>query len=167
MLLKLKKVIFITITFAAALFIITGCRQSKNPNVRNPDGKINITATIFPAYDFVRQIVSKQVLSEKVNLILLLPPGTESHSFEPSPRDIITIQNSDIFIHIGGEMDGWVDRILQSMNTDKMKILSMLDTVELVEEEIIEGMEHDQHHEHENEYDHDEDEHHHEEKKFE
>jgi zinc transport system substrate-binding protein len=75
---------------------------------------------------------------------MLLPPGSESHSFEPSPRDIITIQNSDIFIYAGGESDNWIDRILDSMNTDNMMILAMIDTVEAVEEEIVEGMEEDE-----------------------
>jgi zinc transport system substrate-binding protein len=75
---------------------------------------------------------------------MLLPPGSESHSFEPSPRDIITIQNSDIFIYAGGESDKWIDRIFQSMNTDNIKILAMIDTVEAVEEEIVEGMEEDE-----------------------
>jgi zinc transport system substrate-binding protein len=74
---------------------------------------------------------------------MLLPPGSESHSFEPSPRDIITVQNSDIFIYVGGGSDKWIDRILQSMNTDNMKILAMIDAVEKVEEEIVEGMEED------------------------
>jgi zinc transport system substrate-binding protein len=72
---------------------------------------------------------------------MLLPPGAESHSFEPTPRDIITVQNSDIFIYGGGESDQWIDRILGSMNIGKMKILSMMDCVDAVEEEIVEGME--------------------------
>ena len=135
----IKKVVYLVL--AIFLFSITGCRQDRNSNTRRTDGKINITTTIFPAYDFVRQITDSQILSERVNLNMLLPPGSESHSFEPSPRDIIAIQNSDIFIYIGGETDSWVNRILQSMNTDNMKILAMLDTVELVEEEIVEGME--------------------------
>ena len=147
----MKKTISVIIVFAAILFIIPGCRQNNNSGAQNQDGKINVTSTIFPAYDFVRQIAA-----DKVNLIMLLPPGSESHSFEPSPRDIITIQNSDIFMYIGGESDNWVGRILQSMNTDSIKILSILDTVELVEEEIIEGMEHDHQH-HEDEHDHDDD----------
>jgi zinc transport system substrate-binding protein len=100
------------------------------------DGRINVTATIFPPYDFVRQIAG-----DRVNLTMLLPPGAESHSFEPSPRDIITIQNSDIFIYGGGDSDNWIDQILQSMNTDNMRILAMMDAVDVVEEEIVEGME--------------------------
>jgi zinc transport system substrate-binding protein len=122
---------------ALAVFIgITGCRQTRNTVAQNQDGKISVTTTNFPPYDFVRQIAG-----DRVNLTMLLPPGAESHSFEPSPRDIITIQNSDIFIYVGGESDNWIDRIFQSMNTDNMKILAMIETVEAVEEEIVEGME--------------------------
>jgi zinc transport system substrate-binding protein len=131
----MKKILLIII-FAIFLSGVTGCRQNKNAVARNADGKINITTTIFPPYDFVRQIAG-----DRVNLRMLLPPGAESHSFEPSPRDIITIQNSDIFIYGGGESDAWIDRILQSMDTDTMRILAMMNAVEVVEEEIVEGME--------------------------
>jgi zinc transport system substrate-binding protein len=132
----LKRTILLLLTFAAILYGIISCKQNKNAALRNADGKINITATIFPPYDFVRQIAG-----DRVNLVMLLPPGAESHSFEPSPRDIITIQNSDFFIYGGGETDKWVDRILQSMSTEKMRILAMIDAVDAVEEEIVEGME--------------------------
>jgi len=131
----LKKTFLILITAAVILFGLSGCKPKKNLT-RGANGKLNVTVTVFPAYDFVRAVAK-----DKVNLNLLLPPGAESHSFEPSPRDIITIQNSDIFIYIGGESDAWFDRILESINTDNMKILAMLDTVEAVEEEIVEGME--------------------------
>jgi zinc transport system substrate-binding protein len=133
----LKKAILL-ITLAALLSGVTACRPNKNTATQNQNGKINIIATNFPPYDFVRQIAG-----DRVNLAMLLPPGSESHSFEPSPRDIIMIQNSDIFIYTGGGSDKWIDRILQSMNTDNMKILAMIDTVEAVDEEIVEGMEDD------------------------
>jgi zinc transport system substrate-binding protein len=100
------------------------------------DGKITVTATIFPPYDFTRAIAG-----DRVNLNMLLPPGAESHSYEPSPRDIISIQRSDVFIYIGGESDSWVDRILNSMDTKNMKIIRLMDAVDVVEEEIVEGME--------------------------
>jgi zinc transport system substrate-binding protein len=143
----LKKTILILITAAAILFGISGCKPKKDA-VRNADGKINVTVTVFPPYDFVRAVAK-----DKVNLKLLLPPGAESHSFEPSPKDIITVQNSDIFIYVGGESDAWVDRILESMNTDNMMILTMLETVEAVEEEIVEGMEEEEGEEEEPAYD--------------
>jgi zinc transport system substrate-binding protein len=133
----MKRVFLLLITFVALTGIIA-CKQNKNAVIRNLDGKINVTTTNFPPYDFVRQIAG-----DKVNLTMLLPPGAESHSFEPSPRDIITIQNSDIFIYAGGESDSWIDRILESMNTTNMEILAMIDMVEAVEEEIVEGMEED------------------------
>jgi zinc transport system substrate-binding protein len=86
---------------------------------------------------------------------MLLPPGAESHSFEPTPRDIITVQNCDVFIYVGGESDAWVERILESMDTSRMSIVSLMDCVEVVEELVVEGMqdeeEHDHDHSHEDE----------------
>ena len=134
----MKRAILIIIT-VAVLSAITGCgRKNKSAVMQNKDEKINITASIFTPYDFVRQIAG-----DRVNLSMLLPPGSESHSFEPSPRDIITIQNSDIFIYIGGESEKWIDRILESINADKMDILVLMEAVDIVEEEIVEGMEDD------------------------
>jgi zinc transport system substrate-binding protein len=71
---------------------------------------------------------------------MLLRPGTESHSYDPTPQDILKIQNCDIFIYGGGESDEWVDGVLESMDTSKMKIISLMDCVDVVEEEIVEGM---------------------------
>ena len=134
--------VFTPIVFVAVLFGVIGCKRGRS-TARNPNGKINVTTTIFPPYDFVRQIAG-----DKVNLTMLLPPGAESHSFEPSPRDIITVQNSDIFIYVGGDSDTWIDRILESMDTSKMNIIRMMDVVDVVEEEIVEGMQDDDDHGH-------------------
>jgi len=132
------KKILILIILAALLFGLGGCKQ-KSAVIRSADGKLNVTTTNFPPFDFVRNIAK-----DKVNLFMLLPPGAESHSFEPSPKNIITVQNSGIFIYGGGEGDIWVNRILESMDTSKMKIIRMLDAVDAVEEEIVEGMEEDE-----------------------
>ncbi|GHU92155.1 high-affinity zinc uptake system binding-protein ZnuA [Spirochaetia bacterium] len=132
----MKRVFLLTISVTVILICISGCTQKKNNNVQSRNGKITITATIFPPYDFVRAITG-----DKVNLTMLLPPASESHSFEPTPKDIITIQNSDIFIYVGGESDEWVNRILESMDTGNMTIIALMDTVDVVEEEIVEGME--------------------------
>jgi zinc transport system substrate-binding protein len=118
--------------FLMALF--PAC-EGKKAGAKNQDG-ISVVAAIFPPYDFVRAIAG-----DKVNLTMLLSPGAESHSFEPAPQDIITIQNSDVFIYAGGESDAWVDRILESVDTSKKKIIRMMDAVDVVEEEIVEGME--------------------------
>jgi zinc transport system substrate-binding protein len=72
---------------------------------------------------------------------MLLPPGAESHSFEPTPQDIIRVQNCDVFVYVGGESDAWVERILESMDTGRIKIITLMDCVEVVEELVVEGME--------------------------
>jgi len=120
-----------------ALFSAGGCRREKSAK---EDGKISVISVIFPSYDFVRVIAG-----DKVSLRMLLPPGSESHSFEPSPKDIIAIGECDLFIYPGGENAKWVDRILKSMGNsiDKIRVLKLLDLVDAVEEEIVEGMEDD------------------------
>jgi zinc transport system substrate-binding protein len=112
-----------------------GCLRTK-PSKAND--KINVTSVIFPSYDFVRTIAG-----DKVNLTMLLPPGSESHSYEPTPQDIIAIKNSNLFIYPGGENSKWVERILDSISnlSKDMMILNMIDLVDAVEEEIVEGME--------------------------
>ena len=74
-----------------------------------------MVTTIFPQYDFVRQIAGG-----RADLKMLLKPGEESHSYEPTPQDIIAIQNCDLFIYVGGENDEWVEDILSSMDTGRM-----------------------------------------------
>jgi len=131
----MKRFLIVLIMIFLSVFVLSA-GGSRNTTAVNE--KLNVVATIFPAYDFVRQIAG-----DRVNLTMLLPPGTESHSFEPSPRDIITINNSDVFIYTGGDMDQWINRILRSLDNKQLKILAMMDTVELLMEEIAEGMDHD------------------------
>ena len=125
-------IVILCIGIFASVFI--GC--AKNKTTQETDGKITVTATIFPPYDFVREIAG-----DKVNLSMLLPPGAESHSFEPTPKDILTIKKSSLFLYIGGESDEWVKNILKSMDTGAMTILPLIEVVDAVEEKIVEGME--------------------------
>jgi ABC-type metal ion transport system, periplasmic component/surface adhesin len=177
---NIKKSIFsvftaILVLLAAACSNSSGADSSTNladngtsaDNSTAETGKLKVITTIFPPYNFVQEITDGNVEAD-----MLLPPGAESHSFEPTPQDIIRIQECDVFIYGGGESDGWVKTILNSMNTGNMKILAMMDMVDTVHEEIVEGMEHDDHdhddhHEDEDDHDghHEEDEHdeHHEE----
>ncbi|MDR0684656.1 MAG: zinc ABC transporter substrate-binding protein [Spirochaetaceae bacterium] len=139
------------IIFVCALAVITPALQAKGQrDGKSGNGKINVVATIFPPYDFVREVAG-----DRVNLAMLLPPGAESHSFEPTPQDIIKIQNCDIFIYVGGESDAWVERILESIDTSRMEIITLMDCVDVVEEVVVEGMqdeeEHDHGHSHEDE----------------
>ncbi|MDR2211857.1 MAG: metal ABC transporter substrate-binding protein [Spirochaetaceae bacterium] len=118
----------------AVLLCTAAC--TKQGTVQDTEGKLNVTAVNFPAYDFV-----KAVAGDRVNLVMLLPPASESHSYEPTPSDILTVQNSDIFIYTGGESDEWVEQILESMDTASMDIITLMGCVETVEEEVVEGME--------------------------
>lgn len=110
---------------------IAGCKQQ--PDTKT-NGKLQIVATIFPAYDFALQICK-----DIADVSILIPPGSESHSYEPSAQDIITIQNCDLFIYTGGLSDTWVDEILSSMD-EPVKAIKMMDCVDAVEEVITEGM---------------------------
>lgn len=98
--------------------------------------KLKVIASIFPPYDFVREIAG-----ERVDLTLLLPPGAESHSYEPTPQDIIKIQECDVFIYGGGESDQWANKILSAVDTSGMTILPMMQMVDVVREELVAGME--------------------------
>ena len=97
--------------------------------------KLSVVCTNFPEYDFARQIAG-----DKLDVTMLLKPGAESHSYEPTPQDIIKIQNSSLFIYVGGDSDEWVADVLSSMDQSKMTVFKLMDCVDLVEEELVEGM---------------------------
>ncbi|MDR0817844.1 MAG: metal ABC transporter substrate-binding protein [Clostridiales Family XIII bacterium] len=125
------------IMLLALTVLMPGCGQSgKSATGGDSDKKISIVATVFPPYDFAREIAG-----DKADITMLLPPASESHSFEPTPKDIIGIQNCDVFIYVGGESDEWVNGVLESMDTGDMKIITLMDCVAAVPEEVVEGME--------------------------
>lgn len=125
-----------------------GSDQQSGENGRS-EARISVVTTIFPPYDFVREIAG-----DRVELKMLLKPGEESHSYEPTPQDIIAIQESDVFIYTGGENDVWVEDILSSMPEGGRLTLRMIDCVDTVEEEHVEGMKESPGHDHD---DHEED----------
>jgi zinc transport system substrate-binding protein len=102
----------------------------------NTGERVSVVATIFPPFDLARAIAA-----EMADVEMLLPPGSESHSFEPTPRDILKIQNCDVFIYVGGDSDEWINGMLESMDMSGKQVVTLMDCVETVEEEIVEGME--------------------------
>ena len=96
-------------------------------------GGLSIVTTVFPAYDFARQIAG-----DRAQVSLLLPPGAESHSFEPTAKDMVRVQSADLFFCNGGESEAWAEELLKS--GDGIRSLSMMDCVETLEEEVREGM---------------------------
>jgi zinc transport system substrate-binding protein len=139
---KLLSFAFIAILLMVSL---TGCGQEEEAGAGgDADQKVSVIATIFPPYDFACEIADG-----KADVTMLLPPASESHSYEPTPQDIIKIQNCDVFIYGGGESDEWVKEVLKSMDTGGMEIVTLMDCVAAVEEEVVEGMEDEEEHEEE------------------
>lgn len=101
--------------------IFSGCSRVESD-------KVTVVTTIFPPYDFVREIAG-----DKVDIKMLLKPGGDLHSFEPSPTDIAAVSECDIFIYTGGENDSWVDGILK--NAENTSSLAMMDCVDIIEDE--------------------------------
>lgn len=152
---KIKKVIIlatiiiITIGIVMAIFI-------KPKNTQKGD-KLNVVVTTFSTYDFTRQIVG-----DKADITFLLGPGVDAHSYEPSAKDLVTIKNADVFIYIGGEMEQWVDKILETdtINSDKTTLIYVTDCIETIEEQEVDGAEESEEHHHDedkNEDEHSED----------
>ncbi|WFA08933.1 metal ABC transporter substrate-binding protein [Tissierella sp. Yu-01] len=144
----MKQILSIFLIIVIVIVPLVGCQSLETNNIES--NKIKVVTTIFPQYDFVRQIAGNNV-----DLTMLLKPGMESHSYEPSPQDIIKIQEADLFIYVGGENDIWVDEIIGSMGDQGPKTMKLIDYVDTVMEEIVEGMEHDHDHEHNHEEEHD------------
>lgn len=133
----MKKKIFLLFIVPAIVIasVFSGCGQ-KESQVSG----VKIVSTIFPQYDFARAITG-----DKGSLKMLIPPGGEAHTYEPTPQDIISIQEADVFLYIGGESDSWVDNILDSVDTSKTKVVRLIDYVDTLQEETAEGMQEENH----------------------
>ena len=133
---KISKLLLIFVVSIFGIVSLTGCNKKQETQ-----DKLTIVSTNFPGYDFARAITMDNT---NVKVKMLLKPGAESHTFEPTPEDIKTIKNSDIFIYVGGDSDEWVDDILNDIDTDKTKIIKLIDLVDAKEEVTTEGMESDE-----------------------
>ncbi|MBQ1812765.1 MAG: zinc ABC transporter substrate-binding protein [Bacilli bacterium] len=117
------------------LFLVLICLSGCSSN--NSKDNITIISTSFPGYDFVRAITKDSNIEVK----MLIKPGVEIHHFEPTPKDIINIESSNLFVYVGGDSDEWVSNLLKDMNKDKT--VKLMDLVDLTNEELKEGMEGD------------------------
>ena len=132
---------------------LLGCQKPAESKTASIDStKITVAATLFPYYDFARAVAG-----DLVDLHLILPPGQESHSFEPTASELITMEEADILLYNGGESEQWVSRVLETGNGSSRLTLAGMDVVSLREEEASENMKgHDHDHDHEDgDHDHD------------
>lgn len=152
---KIKKII----STAAILLALTGSIFAKAKKADKNSGKIKVVATIFPEYDWAREIIGD---TKSAELTLLLANGVDLHSYQPSIQDIAKISTADIFIYVGGESDGWVADALKNATNKSMKVINLMETLgdKVKAEEVKEGMqaEEEDEHEHHHDGDHDEDE---------
>lgn len=119
------------------LLLFCGCGQSEKT-----DKKLDISVTLFPQYDFLRQIAG-----DKAEITLLLPPGMESHNFEPGVGDIKKIAESDLFVYTGAQMEPWAETILDGIDS-KAKILDASINIDLCADEHNHDHQHHDHHDH-------------------
>lgn len=102
--------------------LIFGCQ--KNSGSESAGDRLKIVVTGFPLYDFARA-VSK----DRADITMLIKPGSDAHSYDPSPMDIMKIEQSNIFIYMGGEGDSWVKNVLSSISNDKLKVIRIFDFI--------------------------------------
>jgi zinc transport system substrate-binding protein len=107
------------------LFMGVSCAMAQDGN-----SKVEVVTTLFPIYDF-----AKQIGKDKVNVSLLLPPGVESHTFEPKPQDIVRINKADAFIYTGKFMEPWVEDLLKGISNKNLVVVDASNGIELMAEE--------------------------------
>ena len=136
---KMKKIGLFIATLAACLIggvALTGCTPGqKSAASLPPEKKIHIVCTNFPSYDFARHIVK-----DHGEVTMLVKPGTDVHSFSPSPKDLKAVADSDLLICTGGDSDEWLGKILDATGKKPGSVFRMMDAVKLSEEEHPEGM---------------------------
>lgn len=133
-----------------------GMHIAEAKTTEETDRKLNIVTTIFPEYDWTRNILGNR--EADVNLTMLLDNGTDLHSFQPAVKDIMKVSSCDLLIYVGGESDQWIEDALESAQNKDMKTINLMEVLgdTIKEEETVEGMQDSEHeHGHEDEHAHD------------
>ena len=148
----MKKIIslLISITILTALF--AGCGSTNKANAPEGD-KLNVVTTIFPEYDWVREIAG-----DRADITMLLDNGVDLHSYQPTADDVVKISTCDMFIYVGGKSDKWVDDALAEAINKDMTVINLMEVLgdAVKEEEVKEGMEAEEHEHEEGEEEHEE-----------
>lgn len=151
----MKKIYRFFMVILGFILVLAGCSEGSKEESISTSDKIEIVTTLFPQYDFARQIVG-----DKAEVTLLLPPGMESHSYEPTPADMIKINKANLFIYTGELMEPWAHKMIESVDSEQVKVLDVSQGIPL----LASNEEDEQHHDHEAEvegHEHSEDDGHH------
>nr|WP_302656536.1 ZinT/AdcA family metal-binding protein [uncultured Agathobaculum sp.] len=144
----MKKITALLLALLLLVGVLAGCGKQ---NDTNKTDKLSIVTTIFPEYDWVREILGDK--ADNAEVTMLLDNGVDLHSYQPTADDIVKISDCDLFIYVGGESDGWVDDALKNATNKNMKVINLLDVLgdSVKTEEVVDGMqetEHDHDHDH-------------------
>lgn len=131
----MKRLFAVLLSLLMIVSVLAGCSAANTA----AHGGVRVVATIFPIYDWVREVAKDDA---DISLDLLVDSGVDIHSYQPSARDIVDISDCDVFVYVGGESDGWVDDVLKKADNKDMIVLNLLDILgeKAKEEELKEGM---------------------------
>ena len=131
----MKRILSVLLCLCLTALLCTGCGSAPADS-----GRLKIVATIFPEYEWVKNIVGD---AKDVEVSLLLDKGVDLHSFQPTTQDIVRIADCDVFVYIGGESDRWADDVLKDAKNRDMLALNLMEELGAAakEEEAVEGME--------------------------
>ena len=149
----MKKVTALLLALFMLVGVLAGCGQQ---NDTDKTDKLSIVTTIFPEYDWVKEILGDK--ADNAEVTMLLDNSVDLHSYQPTADDIIKISDCDLFLYVGGESDGWVDDALKNATNKDMKVINLLEVLgdSVKEEGTVEGMQ-EEDHDHEDSDEHEED----------
>ena len=143
---KFKRIFAVFFCLLLAAGILGGCGKAEFSSISAPSASqsgnkpLKIVTTIFPEYDWVREILGDK--ADHAEVTMLLGNGVDLHSYQPTADDIIKISDCDLFLYVGGESDGWVEDALKEATNQNMKVINLLDVLgeQAKVEEVVEGM---------------------------
>lgn len=138
----MKRYISIILATVVSICGLTACGQAdSNNNIVKEEKQIKVVTTLFPEYDWVREIAGDE--NGQMDLTVLLDNGVDLHSYQPTSEDIMKISDCDLFVYVGGESDAWAEDALKEAVNKDMKVINLMDVLgdSVKEEEIVEGME--------------------------
>ena len=153
----MKRIIPLCLALVMTVGLLAGCGKQNEP-AASDETRLRVVTTIFPEYDWVREILGDK--ADNAEVTMLLDNGVDLHSYQPTADDIVKISECDLFIYVGGESDDWVDDALKNAANENRKVIHLLEALgeRVKTEEVVEGMQeekHDHDHDHEDADEHD------------
>ena len=126
-----------SVVFIVTISMILGMAGCGKTTEKEDNSRLKIVTSLFPYYDMARAVIGDV---KGIDLKMTVTPGQDSHSFEPTPSDVIQMENADVLIYNGGSLETWIDTLLDSLNNKNQIQMKMMDYVDVLNEEIVEGM---------------------------